>query len=69
MLVLFLLLAVAYTWSIDLRATRSAAITGDEPFYLLTTQSLIADRNFDLRLQYETESYRVFFDHPQGLWK
>ena len=57
---LFLLLCVAYSFSIDIRATRGASITGDEPFYLLTTQSLLADGDFDLTNQYETRSYVSF---------
>ena len=40
---LFVILSLVYVFSIDIRATRSASITGDEPFYLLTTQSLLAD--------------------------
>ena len=48
---LFLLLSVAYAFSVDIRATRGASITVDEPFYLLTTQSLLADGDFDLRNQ------------------
>ncbi|MCC6236171.1 MAG: hypothetical protein IT299_01205 [Dehalococcoidia bacterium] len=67
-LALFGLLAGAYGWSIDLRATRGASITGDEPFYLLTTQSLIRDGDLDLRNQYQWQSYREFFDHAQPLW-
>ena len=66
---LFLLLCVAYAFSVDIRATRGASITGDEPFYLLTTQSLLADGDFDLRNQYATKSYKSFFDHPDGLWQ
>ena len=66
---LFLLLSVAYAFSVDIRATRGASITGDEPFYLLTTQSLLTDGDFDLRNQYETRSYESFFDHPDGLWQ
>lgn len=66
---LFALLAAAYLFSAGLRATNAAAITGDEPFYLLTTQSLIDDHNLDLREQYERQSYLEFFDHPDGLWK
>ena len=65
---LFVLLAVAYLFSVNIRATRGASITGDEPFYLLTTQSLLADRDFDLRNQYDTKSYKAFFDHPDDLW-
>ncbi len=66
---LFLLLCVAYSFSVDIRATRGASITGDEPFYLLTTQSLLADGDFDLANQYEERSYQSFFDHPNGLWR
>ena len=65
---LFLLLAVAYSFSADIRATRGASISGDEPFYLLTTQSLLADGDFDLTNQYDSRSYESFFDHPDGLW-
>ena len=66
---LFLLLCIAYSFSIDIRATRGASITGDEPFYLLTTQSLLADGDFDLTNQYETRSYESFFNHPDELWR
>ena len=65
---LFLLLAAAYVFSVEIRATRGASITGDEPFYLLTTQSLLTDGDFDLANQYESRSYTSFFDHPDGLW-
>ena len=67
--ILFLLLGAAYWFSVDIRATRGASITGDEPFYLLTTQSLLGDGDFDLRNQYESRSYESFFDHPDGLWQ
>lgn len=65
---LFLVLAVAYVGSIPLRASRGAEITGDEPFYLLTTQSILRDGDLDLRNQYAARSYEEFFDHPAGLW-
>ena len=41
---LFLALASVYAFSAGIRATRGASITGDEPFYLLTTQSIMEDR-------------------------
>lgn len=65
---LFLLLSAAYAFSIDIRASRGASITGDEPFYLLTTQSLLADGDLDLRNQYAAKSYQSFFDHADDLW-
>src|SRR5690606_14540484 len=66
---MFALLCAAYAFSVDLRATRGASITGDEPFYLMTTKSLIDDGNLDLKAQYARQSYREFFDHPDGLWR
>ena len=65
---LFLLLSVAYAFSIDIRASRGAFITGDEPFYLVSTQSLLSDGDLDLSNQYATQSYKPFFDHADGLW-
>lgn len=66
---MFVLLAGVYIASIDIRASRGAAITGDEPFYLVTTQSLLQDGDLDLRQQYQHRSYGSFFDHPGGLWR
>ncbi len=66
---LFFILIIVYQFSIDIRASRGASITGDEPFYLLTTQSLLQDGDLDLTQQYERQSYREFFDHPDGLWR
>ena len=66
---LLLVLALAYAFSVGIRATNGASITGDEPFYLLTTQSLLEDGDLDLRNQYDARSYEAFFDHPEGLWK
>ncbi len=65
---LFLLLSVAYAFSIGIRASQGASITGDEPLYLLTTQSLLADGDLDLSNQYAGKSYKAFFDHPDDLW-
>jgi len=65
---MLVLLVAVYSQSAPLRASRGASITGDEPFYLLTTQSLLDDGNLDLRGQYRRRSYTSFFDHPQGLW-
>ena len=66
---LFALLAIGYAFSIDIRASRGASITGDEPFYLLTTQSLLSDGDLDLRNQFNDKSYKSFFDHADDLWQ
>ncbi len=65
---LFLLLSAAYAFSVDIRASRGAFITGDEPFYLMTAQSILSDGDLDLRNQYETKSYKAYFDHADDLW-
>ena len=62
---LFVLLAVAYSFSVDLRASRGALISSDEPFYLLTRQSLPQDVGLDLTKQYEADSWRSL---PQADW-
>ena len=66
---MFAVLTFAYAFSVEMRATRAASITADEPFYLMTTVSLIDDGNLDLKAQYSRESYREFFDHRDGLWR
>lgn len=66
---LLAILAVCYSASINLRATRGATITGDEPFYLMTTQSLLQDGDLDLRQQYDSFAYRAYFDHHEPLWR
>jgi hypothetical protein len=72
-LLLALLVALAFgalnQMGVPLRATRSAWVNGDEPFYLLTTVSLLADGDLDLRNDYALRRYRAFFDHPDELWQ
>lgn len=45
-----------------------ARITADEPFYLMTTESVRADGDLDLRNQYERMAYARFFDASEPLW-
>jgi len=67
--ILFLIFLLTFLWASDVRATYGASITADEPFYLLTTKSLISDQDLDLRNQYQNHDYEEFFDHEDGLWK
>ncbi|MBI3964238.1 MAG: hypothetical protein HY329_01275 [Chloroflexi bacterium] len=53
---------------VPLRASHSARVTADEPFYLLTAVSLIEDGDLDLQNDYDLRRYRTFFDHPDELW-
>lgn len=62
-------IAVAFfQLAVPLRATYGARISGDEPFYLMTAESMLVDRDLDLRNQYATESYRAYYDHVDPLW-
>ena len=63
-----LLFAVVYQLGVPLRATYGARVNVDEPFYLLTTVSLLADGDLDLANDYALRRYRAFFDHANELW-
>jgi hypothetical protein len=68
--VAFLVVLVAGEWGVGMRASTPAAVTGDEPFYLLTAQSLVSDGDLDLRDEYahpEVEMAR-FWDGTKPLW-
>ena len=67
-LLLAVVLAWCYQWGVPLRASHGARVTADEPFYLLTTVSLLEDGDLDLRNDYELKRYSAFYDHPQPLW-
>src|SRR4051812_974258 len=64
----FVVVAVAGQLAVGMRAARTAPITGDEPFYLLTTQSLVSDGDLDLRDEYANHEYRRFWDSDVELW-
>ena len=49
-----MLVALAGQLAVGMRAAQTSDITGDEPFYLLTTQSLVSDGDLDLRDEYAT---------------
>lgn len=60
--------AVLYQVGVPLRSTYGARINVDEPFYLLTTVSLLRDGDLDLTNDYALQRYRAFFDGPTELW-
>jgi len=56
--------------AVGMRASTTASVTGDEPFYLVTTQSLLSDGNLDLRDEYADRSEMDrFWDGTIPLWK
>jgi hypothetical protein len=68
-LVPFLVVLVAGQVAVGMRASRTASVTGDEPFYLLTMQSLASDGDLDLRDEYATGEMDRFWDGTVPLWK
>ncbi|HEX2038552.1 MAG TPA: hypothetical protein VHF47_02345, partial [Acidimicrobiales bacterium] len=68
-LLVFVVVAVAGQLAVGMRASTTASTTGDEPFYLLTAQSLQSDGDLDLRDEYRNREYREFWDGRVELWK
>ena len=60
--------ALLYQLGVPIRASYGARVNVDEPFYLLTTVSLLEDGDLDLRNDYALHRYRAFFDHTTELW-
>lgn len=66
--VLIIAASLFFQLGVSLRATHSARVNVDEPFYLLTTVSLLEDGDLDLINDYELRRYEAFFDYPGDLW-
>ncbi len=69
--VAFFLVLVGGQSAVGMRASTTATVTGDEPFYLATAQSLVSDGDLDLGDEYafpEAEMAR-FWDGTKPLWK
>lgn len=65
----FLFVLVAGQLAVGMRASRTASVTGDEPFYLLTTQSLSSDGDLDLHDEYRKGEQSRFWDGTIPLWR
>ena len=65
----FVLVALAGQLAVGMRASETSEITGDEPFYLLTSQSLLSDGDLDLRDEYENGEQDRFWRGSIPLWK
>jgi hypothetical protein len=61
------LFALVYQLGVPLRSTYGARINVDEPFYLMTTVSLLQDGDLDLRNDFALRRYTAFFD-PVEMW-
>jgi hypothetical protein len=67
----FLAVLVPGQLAVGMRASRLASVTGDEPFYLATAQSLVSDGDLDLRDEYANASVEMarFWDGAKPLWR
>lgn len=68
-LAVFLVVLAGGQLAVGMRASRTASVTGDEPFYLLTTQSLASDGDLDLRDEYRHGEEARFWDGTVPLWR
>lgn len=70
-LVAFLAVLVPGQLAVGMRASTTATVTGDEPFYLLTAQSLVSDGDLDLRDEYRRADVEMarFWDGTKPLWR
>src|SRR4051812_29579886 len=65
-LVVWLVLFGLYAATTGMRAFDHSAYAGDEPRYLLTTQSLANDGDVNVFDEYRSNAYRSFYKHELG---
>ncbi|MDD8011543.1 MAG: hypothetical protein PHX73_10610 [Acidobacteriota bacterium] len=66
LLVLFLAAFLVYNACALVLVSRGMTFSGDEPNYLLTTHSLLADRDINLENNYRNRDYFHFYDEKEN---
>ncbi|MBA3746100.1 MAG: hypothetical protein H0W96_01235, partial [Solirubrobacterales bacterium] len=62
-LAVWFVLMAAYAATIGLHAFGDSQFGGDEPHHLLTAESIVSDRDVDLRDEYATRAYRAWYPY------
>ncbi|MDP8928838.1 MAG: hypothetical protein M3O70_09750, partial [Actinomycetota bacterium] len=55
--------------AVGMRSSAIAPINGDEPFYVITSQSLVTDQDLDLRDEYGSLEYWSWWQGKVPLWR
>jgi len=65
-LILFIIAFLIYNLCAFILVSKGISFSGDEPYYLLTTHSLIKDKDINVANNYRQQDYFAFYDKDQN---
>jgi hypothetical protein len=65
-LILFLIAFLLYNLSAFIIVSRGISFSGDEPYYLLTTHSILNDKDINVANNYRNQDYFSFYDREKN---